>query len=122
MIAHGASFRALNIVSMQDGHCPLSGPHDLLVSTVASYSRVFLSNLGSGTGYSRGEKTVYWKGRVMHCKCFAEQYSVTVLWGGVLNMLCVWDRLCGLVDRVPGYRTEMYCVSCEVRTEFIYVM
>jgi hypothetical protein len=26
------------------------------------------------------------------------------------------------VVRVPGYRTEMYCVSCEVRTEFIYVM
>jgi hypothetical protein len=23
---------------------------------------------------------------------------------------------------VPGYRTEMYCVSCEVRTEFMYVM
>jgi hypothetical protein len=21
--------------------------------------------------------------------------------------------------RVPGYRTEMYCDSCEVRTEFI---
>jgi hypothetical protein len=32
------------------------------------------------------------------------------------------DRLCGLVVRVPGYRTVMYCVSCEVRTEFIYVM
>jgi hypothetical protein len=32
------------------------------------------------------------------------------------------DRLCGLVVRVPGYWTEMYCVSCEVRTEFIYVM
>jgi hypothetical protein len=32
------------------------------------------------------------------------------------------DRLCGLVVRVPGYRTEMYYVSCEVRTEFIYVM
>jgi hypothetical protein len=31
------------------------------------------------------------------------------------------DRLCGLVVRVPGYRTEMYCASCEVRTEFIYV-
>jgi hypothetical protein len=30
------------------------------------------------------------------------------------------DRLCGLVVRVPGYRTEMYCVSCDVRTEFIY--
>jgi hypothetical protein len=26
------------------------------------------------------------------------------------------------VVRVPGYRTEMYGVSCEVRTEFIYVM
>jgi ribosomal protein S26 len=32
------------------------------------------------------------------------------------------DRLCGLVVRVPRYITEMYCVSCEVRTEFIYVM
>jgi hypothetical protein len=29
------------------------------------------------------------------------------------------DRLYGLVVRVPGYRTEMYCVSCDVRTEFI---
>jgi hypothetical protein len=36
--------------------------------------------------------------------------------------LCVaLDRLCGLVVRVPGYRAEMHCVSCEVRTEFIYV-
>jgi hypothetical protein len=32
------------------------------------------------------------------------------------------DCLCGLVVRVPGYTTEMYCVSCEVQTEFIYVM
>jgi hypothetical protein len=32
------------------------------------------------------------------------------------------DRLCGLVVRVPVYTTEMYCASCEVRTEFIYVM
>jgi hypothetical protein len=31
-------------------------------------------------------------------------------------------HLYGLVVRVPGYRTEMYCPSCEVRTEFIYVM
>jgi hypothetical protein len=30
------------------------------------------------------------------------------------------DRLCGLVVRVPGYTTEIYCASCEVRTEFIY--
>jgi hypothetical protein len=29
------------------------------------------------------------------------------------------DRLCGLVVRVPGYRTQMYCASCEVRIEFI---
>jgi hypothetical protein len=26
------------------------------------------------------------------------------------------------VVRVPGYTTEMYCDSCEVRTEFIYVV
>jgi hypothetical protein len=41
-----------------------------------------------------------------------------------LYMLCKKkvDRLCGLVVRVPGYITEMYCASCEVRTEFIYVM
>jgi hypothetical protein len=32
------------------------------------------------------------------------------------------DRLCGLVRRVPGYTKEIYCASCEVRTEFIYVM
>jgi hypothetical protein len=33
-----------------------------------------------------------------------------------------YDLFCGLVVRVPGYRTEMYCIFCEVRTEFIYVM
>jgi hypothetical protein len=32
------------------------------------------------------------------------------------------DRLCYLVIRVPGYTTEIYCVRCEVRTVFIYVM
>jgi hypothetical protein len=32
------------------------------------------------------------------------------------------NRLCGLVVRVPGYTTELYCASCEVRTEFMYVM
>jgi hypothetical protein len=37
-------------------------------------------------------------------------------------MLKKVHRLCGLVVRVPGYTTEMYCVSCEVRTEFICVM
>jgi hypothetical protein len=38
------------------------------------------------------------------------------------SMFHTEDRLCGLVVRVPGYGTELYCVSCEVRTEFIYVM
>jgi hypothetical protein len=33
-----------------------------------------------------------------------------------------FDRLCCLVVRVPGCITEIYCVSFEVRTEFIYVM
>jgi hypothetical protein len=36
-----------------------------------------------------------------------------------LRMTGFIDRLCGLVVRVPSYRTEVYCVSCEVRTEFI---
>jgi hypothetical protein len=35
---------------------------------------------------------------------------------------CFCCRLCGQVVGVPGYRTEIYCASCEVRTEFIYVM
>jgi hypothetical protein len=29
------------------------------------------------------------------------------------------DHRCGLVGRVPGYRTQMHGVCCEVRTEFI---
>jgi hypothetical protein len=47
------------------------------------------------------------------------------LGGFTLVLACL---LCSMVlpskkvCRVPGYRTEMYCVSCEVRTEFIYVM
>jgi hypothetical protein len=38
------------------------------------------------------------------------------------NNSVIIDRLCGLVVRVPNCRTEMYCDSYEVRTEFIYVM
>jgi hypothetical protein len=41
---------------------------------------------------------------------------------GFVNIMQFQDRLCGLAVRVPGYKTVMYCVSCEVRTEFIYVM
>jgi hypothetical protein len=32
-----------------------------------------------------------------------------------------WELLCGLMLRVSGYRTEMYCASCKVRSEFIFV-
>jgi hypothetical protein len=46
---------------------------------------------------------------------FALMYKISKL---LVNL----DRLCGLVVRVPGCTMEMYCVSCEVRTEFIYVM
>jgi hypothetical protein len=47
------------------------------------------------------------------------------LWGTNWIYICYVEesrRLCGLVVRVPGYTTEMYCASCEIRTEFIYVM
>jgi hypothetical protein len=33
-----------------------------------------------------------------------------------------YERFRSLVVRVPGYTTEMYCASCEVRTELMYVM
>jgi hypothetical protein len=42
------------------------------------------------------------------------------LWGK--NWICYVNkvaRLCAPVFRVPCYTTEMYCVSCEVRTEYI---
>jgi hypothetical protein len=40
----------------------------------------------------------------------------------IFLLCCVQpDRLCGLVVRVLGCRTDMYCVSCEVRTELCYV-
>jgi hypothetical protein len=42
--------------------------------------------------------------------------------GYLTTLWQIYDRLCGLVVRVPGYATEMYWVSCEVRTEFIYVI
>jgi hypothetical protein len=40
----------------------------------------------------------------------------------ILKVISLVDRLCGLVVRLPDHRTEMYYVSCEVRTGFIYVM
>jgi hypothetical protein len=32
------------------------------------------------------------------------------------------DRLCGLVVRVPGCGSDMYCASCEVQTELMFVI
>jgi hypothetical protein len=40
----------------------------------------------------------------------------------IIEYILVRNVFCGLVVRVPGYITEMYSASCEVRTEFIYVM
>jgi hypothetical protein len=40
----------------------------------------------------------------------------------VISRILDVDRLCGLVVRVSGCTTEIYCDFCEVRTEFIYVM
>jgi hypothetical protein len=67
----------------------------------------------------------------VHCRVLStpvNTYSSGLLPVTVTTVRClhyVWPsfgRLCGRVVRVPGYTTEMYCVSCEVRTEFIYVM
>jgi hypothetical protein len=49
-------------------------------------------------------------------------YRLRIKWGYKKNPIDVQDSYCGLVVTVPGYTTEMYCASCEVRTEFIYVM
>jgi hypothetical protein len=35
-----------------------------------------------------------------------------------LNVKRKFVPVCGLVVRISGHRTEMCCVSCEVRTEF----
>jgi hypothetical protein len=47
--------------------------------------------------------------------------SVFSLWSQYFDIIVYMrDRLCGPVVRVPGYKTEMYCDSCEVQTEFIH--
>jgi hypothetical protein len=60
---------------------------------------------------------------LVHGKC-GQLYILVILYDlRILHeAMDLSDRLCGLVLRVPGYTTEMYCASCEVRTEFIYVM
>jgi hypothetical protein len=54
-------------------------------------------------------------------RCNTESFTFQV-WCNVHVYVCM-DCLSGLVVRVPaGYRTEMYGICCEVRTEFLYVM
>jgi hypothetical protein len=91
--------------------------------------------------FSREKKGAYWSGRLHRIRSSALKTPSHILifydtrhntpWGSLWSlhplqissfMLFVNDRLCGLVVGVPGYRKEMYCVCCEVRTEFIYVM
>jgi hypothetical protein len=48
--------------------------------------------------------------------CLQNGAVLCFLWNTNWIYICV----CGLVVGVPGYRTELYCVFCEVRTEFIY--
>jgi hypothetical protein len=42
--------------------------------------------------------------------------------GSNVKRYFVIDRLCGLVLRVPGYGTEIFCVSCELQTEYLYML
>jgi hypothetical protein len=50
------------------------------------------------------------------------RYNTQICLTHFIIIIIIIHRLFGLVARAPGYTTEMYCVSCEVRTEFIYVM
>jgi hypothetical protein len=58
--------------------------------------------------------------------CLGVQNTPTYTYGFYLCIIYVFmiyfDRHSSVVVTVPGYCTEMYCVSGEVRTEFIYVM
>jgi hypothetical protein len=49
---------------------------------------------------------------------FVKEWNRDGVWKNAQNEVTV-DHLCGLVVGVPGYKSGMYCVSCEVRTEFI---
>jgi hypothetical protein len=60
---------------------------------------------------SQGEKI----GRGSHMGPWHQDWLAD--WLSVVMWLWLWlDRICGLVVRVPGYRPEIYCASCEVQT------
>jgi hypothetical protein len=76
----------------------------------------------SGTQHA---PSLHWGNNITECRNCREQ-ETRYIKSAIRNILnsptFSSDRLCDLVVRVPGYTTEMYCASCEVRTEFIYVM
>jgi hypothetical protein len=58
--------------------------------------------------------------RILHY--FRLKMCYTLLFFIIITTPLSNGRLYGIMVGVPGYRTEMYCVSCEIRTESIYVM
>jgi hypothetical protein len=60
------------------------------------------------------------------CSTNIDQYLNSLAWDFCISVFIPVSQsenhLCGLAVSVPGYTTEMYCASCEVRTEFICVM
>jgi hypothetical protein len=60
-------------------------------------------------------------GKLTLYSSIGQQHADPMVEGNFEKRLMLSDRLCGPVARVPGYITEMYCASCEVRTKFIYV-
>jgi hypothetical protein len=61
-----------------------------------------------------------------HVSCFLVNFTAEIIANKddteMFYMYKLYDIICGLVVKVPGYITEMYYASCEVRTEIIYVM
>jgi hypothetical protein len=52
-------------------------------------------------------------------RCVLCNKDLEAAWEASAILMHYFHGASGLVVRVPGYRTEMYCVSCEVRTECI---
>jgi hypothetical protein len=74
-------------------------------------------NCWGSSAYCSGNWLTWYSAFVCYRRAEGVQVSTSFM-----NWLYTGECLCGLVVRVPGYWTEMYCVSCEVRTEFIFVM
>jgi hypothetical protein len=68
---------------------------------------------------SRGSPGRFYTDRVY---LITSQKLVTQSLCVLCHIFVTMETSSGLVVRVPGYSSEMYCASCEVRTEFIYVM